>query len=191
MEPPGVAAVRTAPISSSLSRVAAALLMLIALSVVSTVPAGAQAYDELPPELEERAQRIYSGVMCPQCAGQTIDESNAPIAEAMRTAIRSQLRDGATDDTIMERLVQSYGEGILASPPTRGFSLLAWLIPPLALLLGAAALVFAVRNMRRGRPVAEAAGSGGPAAGAGNGESLPFDLVDQELGEDLQMTERG
>ena len=168
-------------------RLAATLLLaLAALTVLSATAARAQSYEELPPDLEERAQRIYSGVMCPQCAGQTIDESNAPIAEAMRTAIRAQLRDGATDDAIVDSLVQSYGEGILASPPTRGFSLLAWLIPPLALLLGAAAVAFAIRTMRT-RPVAEPPAA--VAGGAADAAPLPFDLVDRELGEDAQMAE--
>ena len=164
--------------------------MFTAISVMPAVLANAQAYDELPPDLEERAQRIYSGVMCPQCAGQTIDESNAPIAEAMRTAIKAQLRNGAPDDAIMDSLVQSYGEGILASPPTRGFSLLAWLVPPLALLLGAAAVFFAIRNMR-GRPVTEraVAGNAGIVVTAPDGAPLPFDLVDRELGEDTHAAE--
>lgn len=168
----------------------AALLMLTALSVMPAALANAQAYDELPPDLEERAQRIYSGVMCPQCAGQTIDESNAPIAEAMRTAIKAQLRNGAPDDAIMDSLVQSYGEGILASPPTRGFSLLAWLVPPLALLLGAAAVFFTIRNMR-GRSVTEraVAGDAGVVVAAPGGAPLPFDLVDRELGEDTHTAE--
>ena len=164
--------------------------MLSAFCVVSDVPASAQGSDELPPDLERRAQRIYSGVMCPQCAGQTIDESNAPIAEAMRESIRTQLRGGATDDAVMDSLVQSYGEGILASPPTRGFSLLAWLVPPLALLLGTAAVTVAIRNMRR-RPATGASPVAvveGPADTSGEG-TLPFDLVDRELGEDLRTAE--
>lgn len=167
----------------------ALLLAFAALVAAFAAPANAQTYEELPPELEDRAQRIYSGVMCPQCAGQTIDESNAPIAEAMRTAIRAQLRSGAADDAIMDSLVQSYGEGILASPPTRGFSLVAWLVPPLALALGAAAVVLAVRGMRSRRaaePAAAAAGGG--ASTAGGPDPLPFDLVDRELGDDLDST---
>lgn len=157
---------------------------------MSIAPASAQSYEELPPDLEERAQGIYSGVMCPQCAGQTIDESNAPIAEAMRTAIKAQLRNGASDDAIVDSLVQSYGEGILASPPTRGFSLLAWLVPPLALLLGAAIVLLTIRNMRV-RPVAGsvATGDGGFVAAAPSGAPLPFDLVDRELGEDTHAAE--
>lgn len=184
------AAVKADLTSLRLTRAATLLLALAALAAMSIMPASAQTYEELPSELEERAQGIYSGVMCPQCAGQTIDESNAPIAEAMRTAIKAQLRNGATDDAIMDSLVQSYGEGILASPPTRGFSLLAWLIPPLALLLGAAAVGIAIRNMRSrsvAGPAAATAGAG--FAGVSSGESLPFDLVDRELGEDTQMAE--
>ena len=181
---------RTAQTNLRLSRAATLLLACAALITLSTTAARAQSYEELPPDLEERAQRIYSGVMCPQCAGQTIDESNAPIAEAMRTAIKAQLRSGATDDAIVDSLVQSYGEGILASPPTRGFSLLAWLVPPLVLLLGAAAVALAIRNMR-GRPGAEpaAAAVGGGTTDTASGVSLPFDLVDRELGEDTQMAE--
>ncbi len=174
----------------SLTSIFALLFVGIVLFLLTVAPANAQTYEELPPELEERAQRIYSGVMCPQCAGQTIDESNAPIAEAMRTAIRTQLRNGATDDAIVDSLVQSYGEAILASPPTRGFSLLAWLVPPLVLLLGAAAVVFTIRSMR-GRAVAgpAAAAAGGGTVDTGSNASLPFDLVDRELGEDAQTAE--
>ena len=181
---------RTAKTNLRLSLAAVLLLALAALAALSTATARAQSYEELPPDLEERAQRIYSGVMCPQCAGQTIDESNAPVAEAMREAIRAQLRDGAADDAIVDSLVQSYGEGILASPPTRGFSLLAWLIPPLALLLGAAAVAVAIRNMRS-RPVAGTSsvavveGVTGPLGE----DALPFDLVDRELGADSRTTE--
>lgn len=177
-------------ISLRLVRVFTLLLMCVVLTIVTVVPVGAQTYEELPPELEERAQRIYSGVMCPQCAGQTIDESNAPIAEAMREAIKAQLRGGATDDAIVDSLVQSYGKGILASPPTRGFSLLAWLVPPFVLLLGAAAVALAIRNMR-GRSMTEsaAAAAGGGTTDIASAGPLPFDLVDRELGVDTHAAE--
>ena len=169
------------------SAAAAFLLSVSVLAAFAAPPADAQTYEELPPELEERAQRIYSGLMCPQCAGQTIDESNAPIAEAMRDAVKAQLRNGMTDSEIMDSLVQSYGESVLASPPTRGFSLLAWLVPPLALLLGAAAVAVAVRAMRAAP--APAAADGGRGAYTGESADLPFDLVDRELGEDAPEAE--
>ena len=161
---------------------AAPLLALAALAAlaaaIAPAPAVAQVSEELPPKLQERARAIYKGVMCPQCAGQTLDQSSAPIADAMRSVVRAQLLAGATDDAIIASLVESYGEGVLAAPPARGFSLLVWLVPPFALLLGGAAVALALRNMRTGGAGARPAPSGAPDSDGG----LPFDLVDRELG---------
>ena len=177
----------TAPYRARIARAAAPLLLIAALaSALSTAlapAARAQTYEALPPELEERARGIYAGVMCPQCAGQTLDQSSAPIAEAMKSVVRTQLLAGATDAAIIAALVESYGEGVLASPPTRGFSLLAWLVPPLALLIGAAAVAAALRN-RRARVPDAAPGAAPVASSAEDPRDLPLDLVDLELGAD-------
>ena len=169
------------------TRIAAPLLLIAALAFalsVALAPAvRAQTYEALPPELEERARGIYAGVMCPQCAGQTLDQSSAPIAEAMKSVVRTQLLAGATDDAIIAALVESYGEGVLASPPTRGFSLLAWLVPPLAILIGATAVAAALRN-RRARVPDAGPGAAAVAGSAEDPRDLPLDLVDLELGAD-------
>ena len=123
--------------------IAAALLALQTGSVL------AQSYEELPPELQQQAQSLYDSVMCPQCAGQTIGQSHAPIAAAMREIIRERLLEGHTTQEILDFLAGSFGEEVLASPPKRGLSLLVWLVPPAALLLGAAAVALAIRGLRR------------------------------------------
>ena len=121
----------------------------VALLALQPGPVRGQSYEELPPELEQRAHSLYDSVMCPQCAGQTIGQSNAPIATAMREIIRDQLLEGQTSEEILDFLVDSFGEEVLASPPKRGASLLVWLVPPVALLLGAAAVALAIRGLRR------------------------------------------
>ncbi len=167
---------------------AAPLLALAAIAAaLSPAPAVAQVSEELPPELQERARAIYAGVMCPQCAGQTLDQSSAPIADAMRSVVRTQLLAGATDDAIIASLVESYGESVLAAPPARGFSLIVWLVPPFALLLGGAALALALRNMRARPADAPPYPSGPPDAD----QELPFDLVDRELGAGAPGAPRG
>ena len=112
-------------------------------------PVLGQSYEALPPELEEQAHSLYDSVMCPQCAGQTIGQSNAPIAAAMRQIVHDRLVEGQTTEEILDFLVGSFGEEVLASPPKRGLSLLVWLVPPAALLLGAAAVALAIRGLRR------------------------------------------
>jgi cytochrome c-type biogenesis protein CcmH len=110
----------------------------------------AQDYTELPPELEARAQHLYVNIMCPICDGQTIQQSHAPIAADMRSIIRERLLANETDQEIVNLMVESYGEGVLASPPKRGFALTVWIIPPLVLLLGAGVVFLVIRGLLRG-----------------------------------------
>lgn len=127
------------------------LVLGIAVALLALQPGSvlAQSYEELPPELEQRAHSLYDSLMCPQCAGQTIGQSNAPIAAAMREIVRDRLLEGHTTQEILDFLVGSFGEEVLASPPKRGLSLLVWLVPPAALLLGAAAVALTIRGLRR------------------------------------------
>ena len=129
-----------------------ALALAVAFFGALLVPDGlrAQDYTELPPELEARAQHLYVNLMCPICDGQTIQQSHAPIAADMRSIIRERLLANETDQEIVNLMVESYGEEILASPPKRGFALTVWIIPPLVLLLGAGVVFLVIRGLRRG-----------------------------------------
>ena len=158
-----------------------ALLPLAAVIALLTVLPGtsrAQEFEPLPPELEVQAQALYESVMCPQCAGQTISQSHSQIAKAMRAAVRDGLLAGDGREEILDSLVASFGEGVLASPPKRGLSLLVWLAPPIALVLGGAAVALAVRALRRGTGPAPV-----PASSKAAGDLAPYlDMVDREIG---------
>jgi len=118
------------------------LLAAAALALVLATPAlGA----------DPREQRIENRVMCPTCH-QLLALSHSPIAERMRTFIRTQLAAGESPHAIEGDLVDQFGPAVLASPPARGFGLLAWLIPAGG-AAGAAAAVFAyARAWRRQGP---------------------------------------
>ena len=77
--------------------------------------------------------------MCPTCHT-TLDMSSSPIAARMRVYIRRWIAAGETKSEIKRKLVAQFGEGVLAAPPKRGFGLLAWLLPLLGIVAGAAAL---------------------------------------------------
>ncbi len=105
--------------------------------------------------LESRAHRINQTVMCPVCPGESIDQSQNPLAERMRGIVLDRLEQGWTEQQIKDHFVESYGDSVLLSPPARGFSLLIWILPPVGLAAAAAAAAFAIRSMRRGREPAE------------------------------------
>ena len=120
-------------------------VMLLSLALVQTAVAS-----ESQPTLAE----IESEVVCPTCHT-TLDQSSSAVADRMRTFIRARIAAGDTKSEIKRKLVADFGEQVLASPPKRGFNLLAWVLPPvLVVAAGAVLAVLAVRWSRRRDPSA-------------------------------------
>lgn len=131
-----------------------ALLVLLVLAL----PAAAAA-SEKNPTLRE----LEGELMCPTC-GTTLELSNAPAANQIRRFVRERIEAGDTKSEIEDKLVAEFGRGVLASPPTEGFDLLAWVLPLLAAGVAAAAIgVFVVRwsRSRDSEPAAEGLGTNG------------------------------
>ncbi len=127
--------------------------------------------------MEERAQSIDKSLICPVCPGETIDQAQVELAKQMRGVVREKLAEGRTRDEILDFFVERYGEDVLAAPPKEGFGLLAWGVPPSAVLAAAVLLFFVVRSMRRaGQTRVEE-----PPLNESDLESYLV-LVDQELG---------
>ncbi len=129
------------------------ILPILLLGLFLTLSACAR---EAPPSLEGRAQSIDKQLICLQCPGETIDQSQVELAAQMRAVVRERLEDGWTRDQILQYFVDSYGEAVLAAPPKEGFSLLAWVVPPVGLAGALVLLLLVVRSMRvRGEPAGQ------------------------------------
>ena len=125
--------------------------------------------------LEERAYALDRQLMCPVCDGQTVDQSNAQVSLDMKGVIREKLRAGENENEILDYFAARYGDSVLASPPTTGFSIVVWIVPPAALLLSVAFLVVVMRRMKKRE-------TGDGATDAELGDYLA--QVDRELGLD-------
>ena len=77
--------------------------------------------------------------MCPVCST-TLDQSDSPIARRMKADIAARIAAGDTKNEIEDALVAEFGQQFLAAPPKKGFNLLAWILPFVALFGGALAL---------------------------------------------------
>lgn len=115
---------------------------------LTVAPAWAVQPDEMlaDPALEARARTISHDIRCPVCQGETIDDSNAPIARDLRIIIRERLVAGDTDADVVDYIVARYGEGVLFNPPAKGVNLVLWLAGPALLLAGIAVAVAAGRR---------------------------------------------
>ena len=153
----------------------APLLVVLAFVVIFSGTALAQEGESL----EERAVALDKQLICPVCPGESVHESQATLAKQMQGILRERLAAGQSEQEILDYFVSVYGKSVLAEPPKEGFTLVIWLVPPLALALGGAAVVAAVRAMRRRQAVLA-----GPASADAAPEELEgyLRMVDEERG---------
>ena len=117
--------------------------IVVLTDVLGTTESGA-------PSLEEQAVALDKSLICPVCPGETIDQSQADLAQQMRVLVRKKLAENETPGEIRQYFVDRYGPMVLAEPPKKGFNLVIWVVPPLMLLAGAGVLFLVVRELRRG-----------------------------------------
>lgn len=110
-------------------------LVLVAIVAAALAAASPAMASEERPTLAE----LEGELICPTC-NTTLALSNAPIADRMREFIRERIDAGDTKTEIKDALVAEFGEEVLAAPPKKGFSLLAWVLP-LAGIAAAGAVV--------------------------------------------------
>lgn len=102
--------------------------------------------------LEQRTSAVASELRCPVCQGLSIQDSPSELALQMRAVVRDQLAAGRTPDEVKRYFVEKYGEWILLEPQARGFNVVVYVLPVAAVLLGAAAVIVAVRRWSRPAP---------------------------------------
>ena len=161
----------------------AAVLLASTMIAIFAVATGCIREDDLT--LEQRAHQLYSQLMCPVCDAQTIDGSNAPIAQSMRLKVRELLDDGKTNSEIKEYFVlrSPEGEAILAAPEGGGFNLLAWIVPFFITFGGIGIALLTIRNLRRSNARStEFAAAGSGSATDQNDLAKYLAQVDRDLG---------
>jgi cytochrome c-type biogenesis protein CcmH len=101
-----------------------------------------------PADNNERVFALSQQFACPVCGGQSIAESEVPIAREIRKEIRTRLDQGQTDEQIRQYLVGLYGEDIALLPKASGVTGLVWFLPVFAFVLAIAGLVAVFRRWR-------------------------------------------
>lgn len=91
------------------------------------------------PEAKEAIKMVRS----PFCPGLMLEVCPTLDAEQLRDTIDAMANRGLPADSLVELIIADLGEEYRALPKKSGTGLLAWVMPPLALILGLG-LVFAV-----------------------------------------------
>ncbi len=145
---------------TALRHVALALLLSLAgVSLVALAPGvHAQAPAGAPLEFrdageEQRFHALVVELRCVMCQNQSLADSNAQIAVDLRREVLALMREGRSDEEIKAYLVARYGEFVLYRPEVESRTWLLWFGPFTVLLLGAVAVVVAVRRRGGDAPV--------------------------------------
>ncbi len=120
-------------------------LALVSLAVLLTF--GSLDGGDTPTDAE-RAATIARSLRCPQCAGESVAESNVSVAREIRADIARRVDAGQGDAEIRDAYAVLYGESILLTPPASGFGSLVWIIPAAVGVTAASGLAFAFRRWR-------------------------------------------
>ncbi|HTT84179.1 MAG TPA: cytochrome c-type biogenesis protein [Rhizomicrobium sp.] len=127
-------------------------LAVACLVLVLAIPAAyaVTGPERLPdPQLEARAVALQRQLRCVVCQGQSLDESNAPLAADLRRLIRARIERGWSDAQIENYLVARYGDFVLMKPPLEPETYLLWFGPFIVVVIGGAAVVAAILRARR------------------------------------------
>ena len=134
-----------------------ALFAIVSLLALATLPAlvapvGAQ-------QLSDRAKQIGGKFMCMCGCSQVLTECNhvgCSTSAAMLKELNQSLANGGTEETITQAFLQEFGTKVYAEPPKTGFSLVAWALPTIYLVIGTALVIFVISRWRK-RPSTEPA----------------------------------
>ncbi len=122
--------------TSRLVRWTGVFVAVVGLLAVSVVDRGVETEDQ-------RIQRLHDSYACPVCDGQSVADSNASVAEAIRTFIEVEVVAGASDDQIRDDILAAW-PGSLLNPPGEGFAALVWVLPVVVAVVGAVGVAFVV-----------------------------------------------
>ena len=123
---------------------AAGLLVAGLLGLVCLLSGLARA--ATPADLEDRVREIASELRCVVCQNLSVADSPSDLAKEMRNLVREQVEQGKSREEIQAYFVSRYGEFVLLSPPKRGFNLLVWMLPFLAIGVGAGVVYLVARR---------------------------------------------
>lgn len=130
------------------------LVVAAGLSLSGVGPGSALQPGEVLPDsgLEKRARDISLGLRCLVCQNQSIDDSDAQVAQDLRRVVRQRLVAGDSDREVRAYIVDRYGDFVLLKPPFNVRTLLLWLSPLIVLVLGGGLVVWARRSFQAEAP---------------------------------------
>ena len=125
---------------------------VVFVALVLVVWAGVSPVSGQHPARHIEQQTVYeiaAQLRCVVCQNLSVADSPSEMATQMRGVIKDRLATGEQPDQVVRYFVDKYGDWILLSPPRRGFSLVVWIVPFVAVAAGLGILALVLRRLTR------------------------------------------
>ena len=132
---------------------------LFLVLVLAGLQAGRALAQDVKPPTDDDVNAVAKQLYCPVCENTPLDVCPTQACSQWRDLIRLKLSQGETPDQIKQYFVENYGARVLNEPPRTGLNWLAYIVPPIAILLGAFFLFRAFQAMKKPATAAPASGS--------------------------------
>ena len=129
---------------------AVVLLSAVPLAAQDALPPAPYAYRQLDdPAQEGRARALMETLRCLMCQGQSIADSDAPMAGDMRSLVRERIAAGDDPEAVRRWLIERYGDYVSFAPR---LTELTWPLFAVPLVLMALAALLLRRRFARAAP---------------------------------------
>ena len=126
------------------------ILFIAAVWLVTPAWSGPVVTYEFASESQEALfNKLSNELRCLVCQNQAIADSNADLAKDLRDEIYGMLKEGKTEQEIVDFMVARYGDFVLYNPPMKPTTWLLWFGPAIALIVGFFLVLKIVRKQRR------------------------------------------
>jgi len=98
-------------------------------------------------EINEVAKKLS----CPTCTGINVADCPTETCAQWRAKIGEMLAEGNSEQEILDYFSARYGDHVLQVPPKRGFFVLVWILPVIAIIAGLVWLVYLMRGWSQQR----------------------------------------
>ena len=121
-------------------------ILLLLVLWTSSSAAVIETYDFSSPELEARYKLLSQELRCPKCQNQNIADSNAPISRDLRGILYGQLESGASNEEIVDFLVDRYGEFVRYRPGVDSNTMWLWSAPLILFVMAVTVVLIQIRR---------------------------------------------
>lgn len=93
-------------------------------------------------EEQQRYQFLLERLRCLVCQNQSLADSAAGLADDLRYEVEQRIKEGQTNEQVIEFMVQRYGDFVLYDPPLKKTTVILWFAPYIFIGIAAVALIW-------------------------------------------------